>query len=62
MLKHAYDSLNPDGKILIVNHNEKEYALQEDLIKSLNLHYEKKGDFNNSFIEYENKRYITIIF
>jgi len=62
MLKHAYNSLNPNGKILIVNQDENEYALQENLIKSLNLHYEKKGNFENSFIEYERKRCVTIVF
>ncbi|HBG49116.1 MAG TPA: hypothetical protein DDW90_06370 [Cyanobacteria bacterium UBA9971] len=62
MLKHAYDSLNPGGKILIVNQDEKEYVIQEDLLKDLNLHYKKKGDFKNSFLEYEHKRFVTVIF
>jgi len=62
MLKHAYDSLNPGGKILIVNQDEKEYAIQENLLKNLNLHYEKKGDFKNSFLEFERQRCVTIVF
>jgi len=62
MLKHAYESLNYGGKILIVNQDEKEYAIQENLLKNLNLHYEKKGDFKNSFLEYEHKRCVTIVF
>jgi hypothetical protein len=62
MLKHAYDSLNSGGKILIVNQDEKEYAIQEELIRKLNLSYEKKGDFKNSFLEYEHKRFVTIVF
>ncbi|OGH99896.1 MAG: hypothetical protein A2039_04465 [Candidatus Melainabacteria bacterium GWA2_34_9] len=62
MLKHAYDSLNSGGKMLIVNQDEKEYAIQENLLKNLNLHYEKKGDFKNSFLEYEHKRCVTIVF
>ena len=62
MLKHAYESLNYGGKMLIVNQDEKEYAIQEDLLKDLNLHYEKKGDFKNSFLEYEHKRFVTVIF
>ena len=62
MLGHAYESLNYGGKILIVNQDEKEYAIQENLLKNLNLHYEKKGDFKNSFLEYEHKRCVTIVF
>jgi len=62
MLRHAYDSLNPCGKILIVNQDEKEYAIQEELIKNLNISYEKKGDFKNSFLEFERKRCVTIVF
>jgi len=62
MLRHAYDSLNSGGKILIVNQDEKEYVIQEKLIKKLNLSYEKKDDFKNSFLEYEHKRYVIIVF
>jgi len=61
MLRHAHESLNPCGKILIVNQDEKEYAIQENLLKNLNLRYEKKGDFKNSFLEFERKRYTTIV-
>ena len=61
MLQHAYDSLNDGGKILIVNQDEKEYSIQEDLLKKLNLPYEKKGDFKNSFLEYEHKRFVTVV-
>lgn len=61
MLNHAYNSLNPNGRIIIVNQDEKEYIIQEDLIRSLNLTYEKKGCFKNSFLEYEHDRYITIV-
>lgn len=62
MLEHAHKSLNSGGKILIVNQDEDEYKIQEELIKNLNLSYEKKGEFKNSFIEFERKRYVTIVF
>jgi len=62
MLKHAYNSLNSGGKILIVNQDEKEYAIQEDIIRNSNFSYEKKGCFENSFLEYERKRLVTIVF
>lgn len=62
MLQHAYNSLNSGGKLLIVNQDEKEYAIQEELIRNLELFYEKKGDFKNSFLEYEHKRLVIIVF
>lgn len=62
MLQHAYDSLNSGGKIFIINQDENEYTIQENLIKKLNLSYEKKGALKNSFLEYEHGRYATIIF
>jgi hypothetical protein len=62
MLRHAYGCLNSDGKILIVNQDEKEYQIQEGLIKELSCSYEKKGDIKNSFIEYERSRFATIIY
>jgi len=61
MLRHAYESLNQGGKLLIVNQDENEYAIHENLINELNIPYEKKGDFQNSFLEFERKRYCTVI-
>lgn len=62
MLRHAYECLNENGKILIVNQDETEYEIQEELIRDLNLAYEKLGEFKNSFVEFERKRYVTIVF
>lgn len=62
MLKHASECLNKNGKILIVNQDEAEYEIQEELIRNLNLSYEKMGEFKNSFVEFERKRYVTIVF
>jgi len=61
MLKHAYESLNSGGKMLIVNQDEKEYAIQENLLKNLSINYDKRGEFINSFLEYEHKRCVTIV-
>lgn len=61
MLRHAYNSLNFGGKMLIVNQDEKEYTIQEYLIEELGFPYEKKGNFVNSFLEYERKRCVTIV-
>ena len=61
MLRHAVDSLNPGGSILIVNQDENEYSVQESLIKKLNVSYKKQGSFKNSFLEYKHKRYVTVI-
>lgn len=62
MLRHAYECLNSGGKILIVNQDEKEYAIQEELLKGLNLPYDKKGDFINSFVKFERKRLVTVVY
>jgi len=61
MLEHAVSLLNPDGQLLIVNQDENEYSIQEQLIQNQNLNYIKAGVFNNSFLDYEHKRYVTLI-
>lgn len=62
MLRHGYNSLNIGGKLLIVNQDEKEYAIQEDLLKKAGFAYERKGEFISSFLEFEHKRLITIVY
>ncbi len=62
MLNHAYNCLNSGGKILIINQDENEYKIQENLIKNVNFSYELKGEFKNSFLEFERKRLITVVF
>ena len=61
MLKHAVSLLNPGGTMLIVNQNEREYAIQENLIKELNHSYIKKGEFDNAFLQDDRKKFVTLI-
>ena len=61
MLEHAANLLKPGGLMLVVNQNEKEYSIQEDLIKKLNLGYIKKGEFENSFLDDDRSKYVTLI-
>lgn len=62
MLQHAAGLLNPNGIMLIVNQDENEYMIQEKLLKKAKLAYAKKGNFKNSFINYEHSRYITLVY
>lgn len=61
MLKHASELLEPEGLIIIVNQDKKEYTIQQEIIKELGLRAEKKGLFRNSFLQYEHERYITLV-
>lgn len=61
MLWHAYESLNPNGKLLIVNQDEHEYDIQENLIKELRLNYERKGAFVSDFLDFERDRLVTLV-
>lgn len=61
MLRHAVGMLNPGGKMLIVNQDENEYSIQQDLFMQLCLNYSKCGSFQNSFLEYEHNRFVTMV-
>lgn len=61
MLLHAYSLLNNGGKMLIVNQDENEYRIQHAMLKNLALNYTPKGDFRNSFLEYEHGRFVTVV-
>ena len=57
MLKHAYELLNKDGEILIINQGEEEYEIQQNLCKKLNIPYEPLGEIEDRFNLFKNKRY-----
>ena len=61
MLKHAYNNLLPDGKILIVNQGEEEYKIQQKLCESLKIPYFGKGLFKSVFMDFQPERFITMI-
>ena len=61
MLKHAYNSLNADGELLIINQGEKEYNIQKNLNDELGLNAEYYGEINDIFDVFEHERYICKI-
>jgi hypothetical protein len=61
MIHHASNLLYPGGIMLIVNQDEAEYTTQEALLKAEGLEYMQKGRFENSFLEFEHGRYVTVV-
>ena len=61
MLKHAYESLNPNGKIFIINQGIEEYEEQKKLCHDLEIPYQALDEINSKFLKYENKRYSIVI-
>lgn len=61
MLLHAYDLLNRNGELLIINQGENEYNIQLELNKKLNLHSENYGQIEDKYDLFKNKRYCSKI-
>jgi len=61
MLKHAYDSLEQDGKFFIINQGEQEHEAQKELCNSLKINYQQLGKIKNNFLQYEIDRYAILI-
>jgi len=61
MLLHAYNSLNPGGKMLIINQGEVEYEVQKMLCNELNIKYLPIGKIESDFLTCEHKRYGILI-
>lgn len=60
MLLHAVNSLEQNGKLLIINQGEEEYSEQKRFCKKLNIRYKEIGEIKSDFIEYK-KRYAILI-
>lgn len=58
LFEHAYSLLKPNGKMLIVNQGEQEYDIQQKIAMGKILYSTK---LENTFYEYENERFISII-
>lgn len=58
MFDKAYNSLNLEGKMLIMNQGQKEYELQKELLIEKQVCFEDLGEFNSEFVEYESKRFV----
>lgn len=61
MLQHAHNSLRPNGQMIIMNQDKKEYLIQQDLLNSLGIPYKAMGLSSSSFIHYENERFVTVV-
>lgn len=61
MLKHAYNLLNDNGELLIINQGEEEYNIQQNLNKQLNAKTEYYGKIDDIFKVFNNERYCSKI-
>ena len=61
MLSHAYNLLNANGELLIINQGEKEFEIQKELNKKLNLEYKDFGEIEDNFDLFQNKRFCSKI-
>ena len=61
MLNHAYDSLNDNGELLIINQGEEEYFIQQDLYKKLNFKPVLFGEIEDKLCLFKNKRFCSKI-
>ena len=59
MLIHAYNLLNPNGELLIINQGQEEYLIQQNLINSTisNSEYLPLGEVEDYFNLFKNKRF-----
>ena len=59
MLLHAYNLLNPEGELLIINQGEEEYSIQQKLFNKAKLDYSPLGEIEDCFGIFRNKRYCS---
>ena len=57
LLKHAYDLLNTNGQMLIINQGAQEAQKQKDLLNSLRINHTELGEVKSSYFEYAQKRF-----
>lgn len=60
MLKKAYELLNRNGQMLIINQGLEEFSAQKSLCEKLNIKYSEIGLINSPFLSY-NERFGLII-
>lgn len=61
MLNYAYNLLNENGKIFIINQGEEEFDKQIELCNKLHFKHNPIGLIENPFYYYTKDRYLTII-
>lgn len=61
LLLHAYDLLDDDGQMLVVNQGEKEALIQKELLEKLKIPYDFLGEIINDKSLYPQQRYGYLI-
>ena len=61
LLKHAFDLLNNNGQMLIINQGEKEFEIQKQMLNKLKINYKDLGEIKSNYFEYKNKRFCLVI-
>ena len=59
MLIHAYELLNKNGELLIINQGEEEYKIQKSMYEKLNIPYIPLGEIEDCFNLFKHKRYCS---
>lgn len=54
---HAYNLLQKNGQMLIVNQGKEEACVQEKMLNSFNIKYEKLNELNSVHFKYQNTRF-----
>lgn len=62
LLLHAYNLLNENGQMLIVNQGENEAKIQENLLLKFNISYEYIGEIKDNYNLFKNKRFGFLIY
>lgn len=61
LLVHAYNLLNDEGKIFIINQGSEEFLQQEKLCENLGLKYQHIGEIQSEFSQFKQKRFAGLI-
>ena len=61
LLKQAYELLDENGEMLIVNQGEYEAKIQKDMFESLGISFQSLGKITSKFYEYNYPRYGYLI-
>lgn len=61
LLKHAYDLLNPQGVMFIVNQGDDEYQMQQKLLADLGAPFTLVGEIKSTFSQHKLKRFATLV-
>ena len=61
LLKHAYNLLNNNGQMLIINQGDLEAETQKILFEKLNIKYSDLGEVTSKAFQYKHKRFAFIV-